>query len=503
MSPAITNESEDSLGSSGPVQILAPPKFMLRQDTSRSGMVTNSVSDGELEKSSSGTVELHFSGNSQKRPVELEEKDEDDTSEPEEATCLSPVKKAPKIDVKFLEESAEIKPQKLIFKPSILSDVAKNLATSSSKIDRNATTSPIPKTFGISSSDSSVAQESTDSSQRSHESAPGQNVEGIIGASSKNYFQQFLSCGKESTAKPSSGSFVFGQNMGDRVTFSLENSSQESSASDTAEEKPAANNTGSWSPHSGDEPKSLAEVAHSYAETPAPSSPTHEKPHRSLAEAAMEYQEHMSPPQAQPARVTVVTGEEEERNVLQSNCRLFLFDTVLHSWREKGRGVLRLNDMCQSMTEGIFQSRLVMRTQGSLRVVLNTKLWPSMTLEKGNEKSLRITAMDSENNIKIYLIMAAPNDIERLWTAIDRRIQALKRGQDKSPEGKSTADHDHNADDEESKPEQDDEFKGTEVEDDDDSVKDRCEVPDEADANYSCSTGEGRGDETTAGGGDH
>ena len=46
-----------------------------------------------------------------------------------------------------------------------------------------------------------------------------------------------------------------------------------------------------------------------------------------------------------------------------------------------------------------------MRTQGSLRVVLNTKLWPSMTLEKGNEKSLRITAMDSENNIKIYLIM--------------------------------------------------------------------------------------------------
>ena len=53
------------------------------------------------------------------------------------------------------------------------------------------------QTFGISSSDSSVAQESTDSSQRSHESAPGQNVEGIIGASSKNYFQQFLSCGKE------------------------------------------------------------------------------------------------------------------------------------------------------------------------------------------------------------------------------------------------------------------------------------------------------------------
>lgn len=44
--------------------------------------------------------------------------------------------------------------------------------------------------------------------------------------------------------------------------------------------------------------------------------------------------------------------------LFQSNCRLFVFDTITHSWREKGRGILRLNDMCQSMTEGIFQSRL-------------------------------------------------------------------------------------------------------------------------------------------------
>lgn len=54
-----------------------------------------------------------------------------------------------------------------------------------------------------------------------------------------------------------------------------------------------------------------------------------------------------------------------------------------------------------------FELFTVMRTQGSLRVVLNTKLWPNMTLEKGNEKSLRFTAMDSEKDIKIYLIMVS------------------------------------------------------------------------------------------------
>ena len=63
-----------------------------------------------------------------------------------------------------------------------------------------------------------------------------------------------------------------------------------------------------------------------------------------------------------------------------------------------------------------------MRTQGSLRVVLNTKLWPSMTLEKGNEKSLRITAMDSENNIKIYLIMV------RKFSLVDMHLRCFERG---------------------------------------------------------------------------
>lgn len=73
----------------------------------------------------------------------------------------------------------------------------------------------------------------------------------------------------------------------------------------------------------------------------------------------------------------------------------------------------------------------------------------------------------------------------------------MKRGQDDQTQ-ENTADKDHNADDEEeSKTEPDDELKGTEPDDDDDSVKDRCEVPDES-SNESCPTGEGRKKETVA-----
>ena len=66
-----------------------------------------------------------------------------------------------------------------------------------------------------------------------------------------------------------------------------------------------------------EESKTLADLAHSCADAEGPRSPNHEKPHKSLAEAAMEYQEHLSPPKSQPAKVAVVTGEEEEKNVLQ------------------------------------------------------------------------------------------------------------------------------------------------------------------------------------------
>ncbi len=46
-----------------------------------------------------------------------------------------------------------------------------------------------------------------------------------------------------------------------------------------------------------------------------------------------------------------------------------------------------------------------MRTQGSLRVILNTKLWPQMQVDKASEKSLRITAMDTEEQGgKVFLI---------------------------------------------------------------------------------------------------
>lgn len=46
------------------------------------------------------------------------------------------------------------------------------------------------------------------------------------------------------------------------------------------------------------------------------------------------------------------------------------------TWIERGRGTLRLND--KQLDNHALQSRLVMRTQGCLRVILNTKVGSSV-----------------------------------------------------------------------------------------------------------------------------
>ncbi|XP_074213210.1 ran-binding protein 3-like isoform X2 [Camelus bactrianus] len=125
-------------------------------------------------------------------------------------------------------------------------------------------------------------------------------------------------------------------------------------------------------------------------------------------------------------KIDVITGEEAEHNVLKINCKLFIFNKTAQSWIERGRGALRLNDATSS-DGGTFQSRLIMRNQGSLRLILNSKLWAQMEIQRANHKNLRITATDLEDyNIKVFLIQASVKDTGCLYTAIHHRLVALR-----------------------------------------------------------------------------
>lgn len=92
----------------------------------------------------------------------------------------------------------------------------------------------------------------------------------------------------------------------------------------------------------------------------------------------------------------VITGEEDEVNVLQLHCRLFIFDGNNSTWIERGRGLLRLNDSKTADEKNVVSSRLIVRTKGSLRVMLNTKVWDGMRVERVGDKNVRLMAVDLE-----------------------------------------------------------------------------------------------------------
>ena len=193
---------------------------------------------------------------------------------------------------------------------------------------------------------------------------------------------------------------MFGQNLTERVE-NVESKADEDEKPDsnqTATEKPSDAVCASDSPS-----KEKADLLFSNSVSPSTKAEDEQSKvtNKTLSESAAEYTESHSNKRKYDV-VDVVTGEEEESNVFQVNVKLYIFDSDKKNWVERGRGMLRLNDDPSSIaghlryeileiveneeengtTYSIFRSRLVMRTVGSLKVVLNTKLFPNMICEK-------------------------------------------------------------------------------------------------------------------------
>ncbi|XP_040317568.1 ran-binding protein 3 isoform X5 [Herpailurus yagouaroundi] len=234
-----------------------------------------------------------------------------------------------------------------------------------------------------------------------------------------NYFLQYISSSLDNStnsADTASNKFVFGQNMSERV---LSPPKLNEVGSDANRENAAAE-SGSESSSQEATPEKANNISESLAESAA--AYTKATARKCLLE-----------------KVEVITGEEAESNVLQIQCKLFVFDKASQSWVERGRGLLRLNDMA-STDDGTLQSRLVMRTQGSLRLILNTKLWAQMQIDKASEKSIRITAMDTEDQgVKVFLISASSKDTGQLYAALHHRILALRSRVEQEQEAKLPA----------------------------------------------------------------
>ncbi|XP_043461236.1 ran-binding protein 3 isoform X1 [Leptopilina heterotoma] len=229
-----------------------------------------------------------------------------------------------------------------------------------------------------------------------------------LGASSKENENSLNNTVAPSSSAPS---FVFGQNIKERVTVVTDGETSDQSANEEMKEE--TNENGS------------SELLFSNVTAVTRST---SRPGLTLTQAAQELEEATRANKRKYNEVALLTGEEGETNVLQINCKLFAFDKVSSSYKERGRGTLRLNDRDD-------ESRLVSRTAGTQRLILNTKIWPGMTAERAGPKSLRLTAMDIHGDLRIFIVQASPKEIDLLE---DHLTQRLKRAKERQPKRQAT-----------------------------------------------------------------
>ncbi|XP_076063013.1 ran-binding protein 3 isoform X2 [Oratosquilla oratoria] len=277
--------------------------------------------------------------------------------------------------------------------PSLLASTASSSsATSSSK-----TTPPTKEPAGATALEKKEDDAGVDSSKNlfmplsnsESKSEDSYKVNGVSSSTSSSFGSPGLQ---------TSGNFIFGQNLHSRVV-GADSAVTSSSEAATNGEKATGN---------------LFSDAASELAKPSEDNPWGGK---SLEELQQELAERESNQKRKFDEVEVITGEESESNVLQMNCKLYAW--VLGTWQERGRGILRLNDWGEAEE---LHSRLVVRTQGTLTVMLNTKIWAEMSVERASTKSVRFTALDTEGQLKVFLVMGSPKDIDRLYNSLEWRV---------------------------------------------------------------------------------
>lgn len=121
----------------------------------------------------------------------------------------------------------------------------------------------------------------------------------------------------------------------------------------------------------------------------------------------------------------VKSGEETETCLFQANMKLYQLHNIKEGWKEKGVGILKLNK--DDTTQ---KSRIVMRSRGILKVILNLPLLKGFSIKKGfpgslqSEKFIRIIALDDKNLPVTYALKCGnPSLIDELYDKVEELIQ--------------------------------------------------------------------------------
>ncbi|KAI8595093.1 hypothetical protein EDD21DRAFT_281882, partial [Dissophora ornata] len=95
----------------------------------------------------------------------------------------------------------------------------------------------------------------------------------------------------------------------------------------------------------------------------------------------------------------VQTGEEDEASLYQTKGKLYADTEKTHAWKERGKGTFKVN----ISREDTKLARLVMRTDGVLRLILNVSIFPDMNAVITGDKYVRFIGIEDNKPIPFLL----------------------------------------------------------------------------------------------------
>lgn len=124
----------------------------------------------------------------------------------------------------------------------------------------------------------------------------------------------------------------------------------------------------------------------------------------------------------------VKSGEENESTIFQAKAKLYYMELSKASegWKEKGIGIIKINEYNESPSK-LYTSRLVMRQDGNLKLILNLPLIEGFNIVKGMpsslhaDKFLRIQTVDGETPIQ-YALKLQVDNVTGLYNSIQKHI---------------------------------------------------------------------------------
>jgi len=149
-------------------------------------------------------------------------------------------------------------------------------------------------------------------------------------------------------------------------------------------------------------------------------------------EVVIEAKRDLPPPPPQK------TGEEDETQLFQTRGKLFLLDAAANQWRERGVGQIRVNENKQDKS-----LRMLMRVEGTHRLILNTSLAATRNVEKPSDKAVRFIAIDYEKGTPASFLVRVghPSAASDLFAAIE---QNAKKAQSRKGESSTSTTNTNN-----------------------------------------------------------